>query len=402
MSKIEAIQLEIKEIETTKSQIMKQLETTTVEFEKESLNEQLTKLDKMLSEKNLSFHSLLKGMNTSDMLKKLLETYPQLQIHWNVTESIGKKSSFKDINYLILKAKAEKGELNSACIQGPTGTGKTTVFRRLGYELNKPIISVNCSLGLDEEALFGQLMPQRGADGKMEVVWVDGPITLAAKAGVGIILEEINGAKESILMKLNMVMDNLRMMEYKPGHYIQTAPGFFIGGTLNHGYGGTRPINLALANRFEVSYIQKQHSKNKLADILRLQLPDATEDEINLGWYIFDEVDYLLESGSFNGAISVRQIINTIKTKRIIESNLETLDKISIEGKVAYFGSWQAATVASVANQIGAFDPEIYACIENFTKVTIPLVITQKGGFVKGTLTSREKIAEAEKKKKGV
>lgn len=400
MASIEQIKIRMKEIESEKSRILNQMETTEVnEVEKESLDNTLKLLDKEYNELNLSFQKKLRGLNTDDKLKKLIEMYPELQIHWNITERIGKQSEFKDVNYLIMKSMMQSGTLSSVGIEGPTGTGKTTAFRRAGYELKKPFISVNCSLGLDEEDLFGKLIPVRGADGKMEVIFVDGPLTLAAKAGVGIVLEEVNSAKPSVLMKINMVLDNLKSMEYRPGHYIETAEGFFLGATMNHGYDGTRPINLAFANRFQFCYKQKQHSKLKLFDILKKQVENVTENELNISWFIFDSVDHLLEESNFNGAISVRQIINMINIRRAIYEEEQILDKtLGDNGKVIEYGPWIIAANAAISNQVGAFDPEIYESVKSLINKLENHIDTQ-GKLLSTSKSPREIIAEQDKKK---
>lgn len=64
------------------------------------------------------------------------------------------------VKYDTLQAKlaisaAKNGE-KAILIEGPSGTGKTTFFRYMGYKLNRPVISINASNGMTEEDLLGK------------------------------------------------------------------------------------------------------------------------------------------------------------------------------------------------------------------------------------------------------
>lgn len=104
------------------------------------------------------------------------------------------------------------------------------------------------------------------------------------RVGAIIVIEEINGAKPSVLMMMNSLLDDLEMVQHPAykGVSITPEPGFLLGGTLNLGYAGTRKLNKAFINRFPIAFQMTDITKTGFINIITSKLPDVTEEELKI------------------------------------------------------------------------------------------------------------------------
>src|SRR5258708_32925159 len=63
-------------------------------------------------------------------------------------------------------------------LTGPTGCGKTRLVEHMGLLLERPVVTISCHDDLTSSDLVGRFMVGGG-----DVVWTDGPLTRAGKAG---------------------------------------------------------------------------------------------------------------------------------------------------------------------------------------------------------------------------
>lgn len=175
---------------------------------------------------------------------------------------------------------AKRGELKNMLLYGQTGTGKTTFFRVLGKEINRPVISINASNGMKEEDVFGSYVLDKNTG---KPTFVLGPLIIAMLTGAIFVIEEINGAKPSVLLKLNSVMDDLGQVYIKEvGKVFTAVKGFMLGGTFNPGYSGTRKLNKALVNRFQVVAHIQEMNEPQLKSALKHKIPNVTDNELEV------------------------------------------------------------------------------------------------------------------------
>lgn len=180
---------------------------------------------------------------------------------------------------LSLALERIKRGAKSILLEGPTGTGKTTFMRHVGAKINRPVISINASTGMDEDDLLGKY--KINAQGKPE--FVDGPLIVAMKAGAIMVIEEINGSKPSVMLKLNSLLDDLGQVEHPvTGEIIKADPGFVFAGTLNMGYAGTRRMNKAFINRFELALKFDQITKDTMNEIIKSKIVDVSKNELDV------------------------------------------------------------------------------------------------------------------------
>ena len=80
-------------------------------------------------------------------------------------------------------------------LKGPTGCGKTRFVEHMAWRLQRPLVTIACHDDLSASDLTGRYLIRGG-----ETVWVDGPLTVAARAGAICYLDEIVEAPSTRLL----------------------------------------------------------------------------------------------------------------------------------------------------------------------------------------------------------
>lgn len=138
---------------------------------------------------------------------------------------------------------------SAALLIGETGTGKTTLIREIAREEGKTLIrvSVNGSMGVEE--ILGKWLVNKGT-----TVWQDGILTMAARAGHWVVMDEINAALPEILFTLHSLLDDDRklVLAEKDNEVVVPHDEFRFFATMNppEEYAGTKDMNKALISRF--------------------------------------------------------------------------------------------------------------------------------------------------------
>ena len=128
----------------------------------------------------------------------------------------------KDLN-TILSSK----QFYPVFITGLSGNGKTTMVEQVCAALKRECIRVNISIETDEDDLIGG---NTLVDGN--VVYREGPVTIAMKRGAVLILDECDRGSNK-LMCLQAILEGKPYFNKKTGETIYPAPGFNIVATAN-------------------------------------------------------------------------------------------------------------------------------------------------------------------------
>lgn len=231
---------------------------------------------------------------------------------------------------------------------GETGCGKTTMCELLARFSQKKLVSVNAHQNTETGDLLGAQRPLRNrselqqsvktrlenlperetpdellqrdiARSKMLFEWTDGPLVQAMKEGDFFLLDEISLADDSVLERLNSVLEperSLLLAEMGTDHASVTASGDFqFLATMNPGGDyGKKELSPALRNRFTEIWVPSMDDFDDVRQIVECKLVEKglTEKVVSFTeWF----------GSHFGVTVSLRdvlawvQFINTIHTK---------------------------------------------------------------------------------------
>lgn len=117
-------------------------------------------------------------------------------------------------------------------LKGPTGCGKTRFMQYLAWKLDRPLITVSCHDDLSTSDLVGRYLIRAG-----EAVWMDGPLTLAVRAGAICYLDEIVEARKDTTVVIHPLADDRRELPIEKRGELLVAPHeFMLAVSYNPGY----------------------------------------------------------------------------------------------------------------------------------------------------------------------
>jgi nitric oxide reductase NorQ protein len=117
-------------------------------------------------------------------------------------------------------------------LKGPTGCGKTRFVQYMAWRLKRPLITVACHEDLFASDLLGRYLLKHE-----ETIWVDGPLTQAARLGAICYLDEIVEARKDTTVVIHPLTDDRRMLSIdKKGEVINAHPDFMLVISYNPGY----------------------------------------------------------------------------------------------------------------------------------------------------------------------
>jgi nitric oxide reductase NorQ protein len=108
-------------------------------------------------------------------------------------------------------------------LTGPTGCGKTRLVEHMGLLLERPVVTISCHDDLTSSDLVGRFMVAGG-----DVVWTDGPLTKAVKAGAICYLDEVVEARHDSLAILHSLTDHRRTLYLDRAGEVIRAPDSFM------------------------------------------------------------------------------------------------------------------------------------------------------------------------------
>jgi MoxR-like ATPase len=108
-------------------------------------------------------------------------------------------------------------------LTGPTGCGKTRFVEHMGVLLRRPVVTISCHDDLTSSDLVGRFMVTGG-----DVVWTDGPLTRAVKAGAVCYLDEVVEARHDSLAILHSLTDHRRSLYLDRANEVVEAPETFM------------------------------------------------------------------------------------------------------------------------------------------------------------------------------
>lgn len=130
---------------------------------------------------------------------------------------------------------------------GDKSTGKNVLAENLAYLFARPMWNISFHVSVDASSLVGDDTLKSD-----EVIFREGPISLASRYGGFAVLDEINMAKNEAMAVLHSVLDYRRRIDIPGYKLIEVHPATRFIATMNYGYEGTRDLNEALLSRFAI------------------------------------------------------------------------------------------------------------------------------------------------------
>lgn len=237
--------------------------------------------------------------------------------------------------YTLVKRAFDHNE--PVLLVGETGCGKTTVMQIAAAFQSKKLHIVNCHQNSETSDFIGSIRPVRNASRTTAPFeWNDGPLVQALKSGDLFLLDEISLADDSVLERLNSVLEPNRLLVLAEKGSTQVEEingkdGFQFCATMNPGGDfGKKELSPALRNRFTEIWIGSAwKNEHDLAMMIESKLNDDVFGDRKsyycavlfefIGWFLnlFRGDEKQLAETDSQSVISLRDVLGWIEFMNI-------------------------------------------------------------------------------------
>jgi MoxR-like ATPase len=217
-------------------------------------------------------------------------------------------------------------------ISGPTGNGKSTSIEQICAKRKRPLIRINFNSMTDEDQLIGS---KTLVDGNVQVI--EGPLLIAMRNGIPILLDEIDAGNSNTLMCLQPILEGKPYYFKLKNELIYPKAGFNIFATANTKgkgsddgrYIGTNVLNEAFLERFAVTFDQDypdQKIELKIVTNLMKSFNVLDEQFANdlIKWA--DSIRRTFKEGGVDENITTRRLIHIVRAFAIFDNKKKAIE----------------------------------------------------------------------------
>lgn len=255
-----------------------------------------------------------------------------------------KVGGYTDLDVLDYARRAQENVM----IYGPTGPGKTSFVLAYAARNNLPVVTIQCNGAIDPASFWGQITFDDSGD---IAGWVDSDVTTVIENGGILYLDEVNFTPPKIMSVFHSLTDDRRVVTIleQGNRVIKAHPDLLVVAAYNPDYEGTRPLNAAFKNRFDL----KMHFGYD---------PDVEAELICMP--VMAEIAAKLRASHDQGAI-----MTPVSTNALMKFEVFALD-FSIQFAILNFvNSFHVDEQSAVTEVFSIYESELKKQVEEMKKV---------------------------------
>ena len=235
-------------------------------------------------------------------------------------------------NYKDLERIIGSKQFYPTYISGPTGNGKSTSIEQICAKLQRPLIRVNLNKMTDEDQLIGS---KTLVDGNVEIV--EGPVMIAMRMGIPLLLDEIDAGGANTLLCLQPILEGKPFYFKLKNEMVYPATGFNLFATANTKgkgsddgrYIGTNVLNEAFLERFAVTFNQEYPEAKVEIKIVQnlMKSYNCLDEEFASNLVKWAEaIRRTFDAGGVDETITTRRLVHIVRAFSIFKTQKKAIE----------------------------------------------------------------------------